>query len=507
MFKLLICDDEQPIRSGLAKIIDWRKLGFELCGEAEDGNEALKKILKLKPDLVMLDIRMPGLSGVEVLKETYKKNLSAEKRPHFLILSGFSEFEYAQQAMNYGATGYFVKPVDEDLLEEKVREIAARLNKARDDLENINIPHKFSQMFLHGSVEKSFGENADTQSDYQVAIISAFYSGIEIKKIEAKAKNIFDADKTFLIKQENQIVVVFKDCSELFVKYMLERLASFMGEGTNIVAGPRGKGLAAALDSFLAAQKCLPRLFYEAGKKFILASGEENAADEKYGSAETRAEVKPLKDEIPQILFCIETYDRKNVAEIFLRYEENRKSATPPPYAPENVRAELIAFVIELQNALHQKYPEREFPKESAFDLVPKIMGERRFVGAFAIVRKFTFDFLELFNTNTNTSMITKMIQYIKANYADDLKLKSLGQQFFCNSAYLGKKFKEMTGESFNVFLDKVRIDEAKRMLSETELKVYQISKLVGYCNTDYFFIKFKKYTGMTPKDYQKKIK
>lgn len=331
MFKLLICDDEQPIRSWLAKIIDWRKLGFELCGEAEDGNEALEKILKLKPDLVMLDIRMPGLSGVEVLKETYKKNLSAEKRPHFLILSGFSEFEYAQQAMNYGATGYFVKPVDEDLLEEKVREIAARLNKARDDLENINIPHKFSQMFLHGSVEKSFGENADTQSDYQVAIISAFYSGIEIKKIEAKAKNIFDADKTFLIKQENQIVVVFKDCSELFVKYMLERLASFMGEGTNIVAGPRGKGLAAALDSFLAAQKCLPRFFYEAGKKFILASGEENAADEKYGSAETRAEVKPLKDEIPQILFCIETYDRKNVAEIFLRYEENRKSATPPP--------------------------------------------------------------------------------------------------------------------------------------------------------------------------------
>ncbi len=171
------------------------------------------------------------------------------------------------------------------------------------------------------------------------------------------------------------------------------------------------------------------------------------------------------------------------------------------------MRAELIAFVIELQNALHKKYPEREFPKESAFDLVPKIMGERRFSGAFAIVRKFTFDFLELFNTNTNTSMITKMIQYIKANYADDLKLKSLGQQFFCNSAYLGKKFKEMTGESFNVFLDKVRIDEAKRMLSETELKVYQISKLVGYCNTDYFFIKFKKYTGMTPKDYQKKIK
>lgn len=78
-----------------------------------------------------------------------------------------------------------------------------------------------------------------------------------------------------------------------------------------------------------------------------------------------------------------------------------------------------------------------------------------------------------------------------------------MGDLFYCNSAYLGKKFKEYTGVQFNVYLDKIRIEEAKKKLAETDLKVYQISKLVGYSNTDYFFMKFRKYTGMTPKEFK----
>ena len=114
---------------------------------------------------------------------------------------------------------------------------------------------------------------------------------------------------------------------------------------------------------------------------------------------------------------------------------------------------------------------------------------------------------LENFNTNTATSTITKVIAYIKTNYADDLKLETLGQMFYCNSAYLGKKFKEHTGVQFNTFLDQIRIEEAKKRLTETDLKVYQISKLVGYANTDYFFMKFKKYTGLTPKEFKAGLK
>ena len=125
MLKVLIADDEKSIRNGLKKIIDWNKCGYEICGEASDGNQALEKILELKPDLVLLDIKMPGKTGVEVLKEIAELKKSPDcsyrKNTNFLILSGFSDFEFAKEAMNYGAKGYFVKPVDEEQLEEKVK--------------------------------------------------------------------------------------------------------------------------------------------------------------------------------------------------------------------------------------------------------------------------------------------------------------------------------------------------------------------------------------------------
>ena len=121
MLKVFIADDEESIRNGLKKIIDWKDCGYSICGEAGNGQEAFEKISELNPDLVLLDIKMPGLTGVEVLKKIAEQNAAEglKSKTNFLILSGFSDFEFAKEAMNYGAQGYFVKPIDEDLLEEK----------------------------------------------------------------------------------------------------------------------------------------------------------------------------------------------------------------------------------------------------------------------------------------------------------------------------------------------------------------------------------------------------
>jgi two-component system response regulator YesN len=118
-------------------------------------------------------------------------------------------------------------------------------------------------------------------------------------------------------------------------------------------------------------------------------------------------------------------------------------------------------------------------------------------------LKQILFTFLENFNFNTTESVIVKLIAYLKNNYSEDLKLEILGDMFNCNSAYLGKKFKKYTGVQFNTYLDNIRIDVAKEKLRTTDLKIYQISKLIGFTNTDYFFMKFKKYTGLTPKEYK----
>ena len=102
-------------------------------------------------------------------------------------------------------------------------------------------------------------------------------------------------------------------------------------------------------------------------------------------------------------------------------------------------------------------------------------------------------------------SSFQRIISYVKNNYNEDLRLESLGHLFNYNCAYLGKRFKEYTGKSFHTYLDILRMDAAKELLQSTSMKVYEISSAVGYSNTDYFYSKFRKYTGKSPLDFKKK--
>ena len=144
MLKLLIADDEESIRNGLKCIVDWESLGFTVCTEAANGNEAVQSIKEYWPDLVLLDIKMPGKTGIEVLEEisSYSKAQNLEM-PSFLILSGFSQFEYAQKALNYGAKGYLLKPVDEDELVEKVNIISREISRIHDSHKDSITAKKF----------------------------------------------------------------------------------------------------------------------------------------------------------------------------------------------------------------------------------------------------------------------------------------------------------------------------------------------------------------------------
>ena len=114
--KVLIADDEAIVLEGLKYIIDWEDLGFSICSQAQNGEEALEKVLNLQPDLVLLDIRMPKLTGTEIIQIAREKGFKG----HFIILSGYSDFSYAQTAIKYGVDFYLTKPIDEDELENAV---------------------------------------------------------------------------------------------------------------------------------------------------------------------------------------------------------------------------------------------------------------------------------------------------------------------------------------------------------------------------------------------------
>ncbi len=494
MLRLLIVDDEEIVRKGIRTIIDWKKIGYEICGEASTGEEAIEKIEVLKPHLVLLDIKMPGLSGIDCLKHFS----NTDNKPAFLILSGYSDFSYAQSAVNYGAKGYLVKPIDEDLLEEKVKEIAEYIiseSYMYDETKLIERKKKLTKMFIAGKVLDQTDQKDN--AEFQIVLFDPDLCGYErrISELEVKAGEAMNLVKHITFQHDGLLVLIAENenTETLFrhVSRFCQKLISNDPENSSgpvAAAGGKYYGAQGLLDSYLEAKKIMPSIFFFS-EKFFLTKDDVQKQDVK----------QRLLERSNEILSCIEIYNLQKIESI-LDEEEQKLQLNNNAYEVKKIS---IAFIVELQNAVQSKYPEKELNTVPALELVNIVMTKNYFFEVFDIVRNFVISLAESFSSNASNSTILKVLQYVKNNFKEDLKLELLGELFNCNSAYLGKKFKEHTGVPFNTYLDVIRIDAAKEMLKNTDLKIYQISKLVGYSNTDYFFLKFKKHTNMTPKKFK----
>ena len=512
-YGVLIVDDEEIVRSGFKNIIDWEANNCSILGEAGNGDEALEKIESLKPDLVLLDVNMPGMSGIDVLAEVYNNPQKYPSHPRFLILSGYSDFEYAQKAINYGAKGYIVKPVDEDVLEAKVKSIVEELNKQteadslRSNAQQEELIQNFSQMFLFGAVEDGFADPESDREKYQVALVSPELCGCtgQLQALKAAIEDSFNFTNHFSFPMEPIYVIVFKNESEEAVIRHLERFCSRLQKnksGALAGLGEPGTGLEGALKSYNQARTIYSQLFFFMNKAYVCQKDIDSDSEckERLSKPAIDFSSKTFMGIIPELVQYIEIYDLQKIDEVL---EEQRHSLRTSNLSEDEIKKLCMAFIVEVQNAIHTKHPEKELDTVPALELVNLIYTQNYFDEMFRIVEDFTSGLAESFTSNTSNSTILKVIQYVKTNYNTDLKLEMLGNLFNCNSAYLGKKFREYTGVPFNTYLDIIRIEQAKNMLTTSNLKIYEISKLVGYSNTDYFYLKFKKHTNMTPKEFK----
>lgn len=506
LLKLLIADDEENIRNGLKCILDWKSLGYQFSGEASNGKDTINQIIDLKPDLVILDIKMPGLTGIEVISQTktyfQKHNLTM---PAFLILSGYSEFEYAQKTINLGAKAYLLKPVDEDQLQEKVISIAKEINEQKlmkdtyKNTELLSLRDYLLRIIQDEEVNPdeishtSFFENLN-ESCYQVAIFHKnYFENFDSKEFKTSIENYFSFFNYQTLKTNDKIIIIFKTNNEQAVKNCLER-ASKLGGKTFISLGSSGKGIEGIKNSYKEALFLERYLFFMSDYAYI----SNDVIPESQKSIQNK---ESLDNIINNLIFCIETYDKKKLEEKEVEFDTYLSSIKDNA---KDIKKYFIYLIIELRNKLSSKYPERDISDGESYEIVPKFLEMTSYKDCFQYFKTILNNFIENFNFNTSDSVIVKVIAYIKSNYSEDLKLETLGDMFNCNSAYLGKKVKKYTGLQFNTYLDNLRIEEAKNKIKNTDLKIYQISKLVGYANTDYFFMKFKKNTGYTPKEYKK---
>jgi two-component system response regulator YesN len=500
MLKLLIVDDEPIIRRGIHEIIDWAKYGYEICGEAEDGPSAVKTIIDLKPDLVLLDLHLPGFFGIEVIKKV--KELESNKRKtNFLILSGYSEFEYVKEAINLEADGYITKPIDENILIERITSIALKIK--RKDPEEIKRIQYLE--IMEGTYKKEMYESfCFGLGPVQAAFVSVdeLQSGETVQAASVhKVKNFFQSNVCSIFSYNDFIVIFFENTVETAVKNLLENLYDYLEKNkcsSAITLGSRfeeegtGEGI---LKTSKEAEKLMESVFFFKNKKII--------CPDDVNSMGKTASTPDIEEKIKKLCSYIQVIDLEKIR---LFFQEMEKVYINSGKNHQEIRQECMAFMIEVRSGILKKIPAlKERPEiGDGKETLDAIMKKRYLKEITSAMTEACLQISECLPLLSADASLQRVISYVKNNYNEDLKLETLSELFNYNCAYLGKRFKEHTGKSFHTYLDMLRIDAAKEFLQSTDMKVYEISSAVGYTNTDYFYSKFKKYAGESPLVFRK---
>lgn len=507
--KVLVVDDEPNVREGLKKIINWESLGFSICGVATNGRDGLNKIMELKPELTLLDIKMPIMNGLEVASKARKQGYLGK----IIILSGYSDFEYARDAMKLGVDSYLLKPIDEDELIEIVKIEKEKIEKelktsilvmkndqTASDTAIINLISGniccINEIYLSTNLK----QNSNIHS-FQVAMIECEIMVQDIESIIfGNLSKDFIENHIKIITIENKNVVLFSgmEPSEI-LKKLKKLIASLDSKSVLIGVGRRVEKPYDICHSYLDAKNIISHKFFYNQNDKILCSKDDEKFDAQCFNFEN-FEFEKYADEIYIFIEVGETEKIKNI------FDSLEVSFSKMKIQPEKVKSIFSSLYIQIQKKIKANYPEILLPLVSSTEIINKIYGMDYLFDVISFVKFASIKMSENVGNVYLYDVVPKILSYIDKNSNNNLKLEFISKLFGYNSAYLGRLFKDNVGDSFNLYLDKKRINNAKALLSESNLKVYQVSEKVGYKDLDYFYKKFKKYVGQSPNEYRRKI-
>lgn len=496
MLKVLIIDDEPNVRKGLKILVPWKENDFEICGESGDPDEGLKMIISMKPDIVLIDIKMPGKLGLDIIKESREEGFNGK----FIIVSGYSNFEYAKDAIKYGVKSYILKPVDEDELMEiliKLKDEIAQDKKLEKDMKIVE-EDGIRNLLLDGN--KDLEKKMHKYDSFQTAIIFDEYSKNNnkfVKQLEVTIKEKLNKyeDDVDVVRMNNYVALLFKDFRDSRVNRILVdlkiRISSELGRNIFITLGSESNSPELISHSYKEAEKLL-------NYKFIYYEMEILC----FNTIKEEESIINVEKIDPEKLYSyIEVNDIESIKEYLIKI---KNSIIKQKQLEDDIKIFAIKLFLGLVGKLSKDY---DLKMENFFDEENIVRDINNINSLKSLIKYLSNNFIEIstrIGEKSSYGIINKMVAYINKNYYRDLKLEGLAEIFNYNSAYLGKLFKNEVGENFNTYLDKVRIKEAKNLLLEEQLKVYEVSEKVGYKNIDYFHSKFKKYVGMSPMNYKR---
>lgn len=530
MLKVFLVEDEFVMREGIKNNIDWNSHGYEFCGEASDGELAFPMIQKLNPDIVITDIKMPFMDGLE-LSRLIKKELPFTE---IIILSGYEEFEYAKEAIKIGVSQYLTKPIngeellrEVDLLAEKIsekrKEREIREKYVREMEENFLGERKnLFQYLVTGS--KSMSELLEISDKLNIDLSAIWYRVALVKiqsmnhardeysnslvQIEQKLKAI-DADRGLLVFDRNlegQALIFKADSREELDKIQkdyLGKMRDLLGDYTQIryfvgIGMPVNR-LSELPSSFEQASHAFAHRYLV--KESCIWNYEEMEQNIYHDEEFNISNVNPKQLDRSKLREFLKFGDRE---EVIYFVEEYFKDLGPNAMKSNMFRQYIILdayfCVVDFLDSLQLQKDELE-----PLDITSGILQSEETAIKYVIrIIEKALELREKTASNRYGGIVDEVKKYIDKNYADeDLSLNVLASHVNFSPNHLSMVFSQQTGKTFIKYLTDFRMSKAKELLRCTGKRSSEISLEVGYKDPHYFSYLFKKTQGMTPTQYR----
>lgn len=543
MYKVLLADDEAAALEALRLAADWEKLGYVICGECSDGEEALRLFESLRPDLVVTDVRMPVMDGLDFVQHATEHMNSGTE---FILTSGYDEFEYAKRAIKYGIRHYVLKPVIREEFSEVLAKVAARLRQ-RDRLKELDVlngdveAYEYFERLISGALEEfppASGKPASSGMDYGDA--GGVYPGFRSHVAGENALWAYAVIKPYVYRSSahesfNEINI---SCSELKNKlemqenpYMIAHIAPLEKEGYGLVLYCSYKDSSKNAESSLAdAAEALRVNFAQVfSQSFYLAVS--SPADspmllEKLSKEAMTALGFSFFRPPGSILYYEECglhklnysldriEDRDDIYESLENLDEERLTTSVGKVFDAFARTLTAPEVVEiyLTNVI---YKGLELIKSMGGDIgetMKKYPGGMLNLSGLSLVEaknifecygKDVIVILCGLKSAERQSDMLKVKDYISRHYKSGITIREISGNIFIHPVYLGHLFHKWFGCSFSEYVNRLRIDEAKRLLADKDRKVGDIAAEVGYGEYCTFLKQFEKYVGMKPAEYK----
>lgn len=535
MYKVVIVDDERPIVEGLKAFIDWEEQGFSVVGTAFNGEDGVKAAKECAADVVITDIRMPLLSGHDLIDRVKEFNPSCK----FIILSGYSNFKYAQEAVKRGAFSYLLKPIQERELKETLSSIKKELDLKKEKQRQFfelqeqvqeSIPI-VQERYLSELLQDQFATSEQIarkwrllNSEYSLESFAVFVvEGDQLEiKYEDDTKQIFLSKYAIsnivddLVRRENIGMVFHYDKNRIAVlccqngkkTLTMERVLLFARSIQGTICGILKESVSIGVGNLYSFPVPPYRSFQEAEQairyKLLYSTGSLICF---YEICQLKHPGKfPVQQE-KELLSFIELEDSENALIVLHRiFSSLTADRSCSPEAIYNICLNFIIAIFhcaiscgvssESLNIELWTSSERLFQYQTIPEL-EKCLKER----VSEVIKK-----IHEVRLQKQKGILGKILEYIQIHYQEELTLDFLSKMFFLNSSYLSQLFKKELGRNFSDVLSEIRLEKAKKLILDPDLRVYEVGELVGYRNFRYFSQIFKKNTGLTPSEYRKKV-